>query len=273
VNLPSAPLPQPRVHWRSVIVFYVLACAVSWPFFWWRDIHWESFQAWRLPTFLKTMTYMWGPGCAAALCLFLFRDTHVRRITVWGTSFRRSLAFYVVPLLLLCIPGVRQGESTSHVMPLLLMPIAFFTIFGEEFGWRGFLQDAVRPLRPLARYSLIGVLWSFWHFTNGMTHSTEQAVRRVLIFYPACVLFSWLIGEATERSRSVIVAHTFHAWINLVVEFYSPGALIVFGVSILYWGWMLWTWPRPEQAALAPSAQLEPLHPQPASTPASREHL
>jgi len=35
----------------------------------------------------------------------------------------------------------------------------FVSILGEELGWRGFLQDALRPLSPVKRFVLIGV-WS-----------------------------------------------------------------------------------------------------------------
>src|SRR5688572_918710 len=134
-----------RVNCTSVIVFYLLACAVSWPFFWWRDINSDSWDALQIPGFIKTWSYMWGPGISALICFWLFRKSHIRTITFFGTSRRKSLAFYFLPVLALCIPGIKDGDETSHVLPLAFSIIGFISILGEELGWRGFLQDTLRP--------------------------------------------------------------------------------------------------------------------------------
>ena len=59
-------------------------------------------------------------------------------------------------------------------MTAALSVIGFFNILGEELGWRGFLQDALRPLARLPRYVLLGAIWEFWHFTN-RTHQGSLA--------------------------------------------------------------------------------------------------
>lgn len=60
-------LQKTKVNWVSVVVYYLLACVVSWPFFWWRDMNPESWKAWGIPGILKTYSYMWGPGIAALI--------------------------------------------------------------------------------------------------------------------------------------------------------------------------------------------------------------
>jgi hypothetical protein len=40
---------QEGVDWRAVAFYYLIACALSWPFFWWRDVHPESWYGWRFP--------------------------------------------------------------------------------------------------------------------------------------------------------------------------------------------------------------------------------
>lgn len=80
----SGPM-QWKVNWIEIAAFYFLACALSWPFFWWRDIHPESWWTWQFPltnrnsplTFiLKNAILMWGPGVAALVCLQVFRKNH-----------------------------------------------------------------------------------------------------------------------------------------------------------------------------------------------------
>ena len=257
---------QDRVNWRAVSFYYLVACALSWPFFWWRDIHPERWSSWQFPmvppssplTFiLKTAIIMWGPGIAAILSLIIFRTIHQRTITFWGTSLSKSLAFYWVPILFAVAVGVPMPDgSINRLGTVALGLVTLFTILGEELGWRGFLQDALRPLSPLRRYVLIGILWEFWHFTNRTTHgSLKQIVLFLAIFYPLGIILSWLIGEATERGKSLLIAVTLHAWFDIVFTFPNTRTYIALGLSILFWIILLMLWRKDTDETLNPKAK------------------
>ena len=235
---------QPKkVNWLSVLVFYVLACAISWPFFWWRDMNAASWAQWAVPNFLKTWSYMWGPGISAIICFLVFRKSHPRTITFFGSSVLKSIAFYVVPIIALAAFGVPGQGMNPHLFPLVFGALGFISILGEELGWRGFLQDALRPLPELARYGLIGIMWELWHFTNRMGHGALiQIVIRVSIWIAALILVSFIMGRATERSKSVVVAVTLHAWIDIFAEFNQTATYIIFGFAIPFWVYLLWQW-------------------------------
>jgi len=244
----------PRVDWKAVGLYYFLACAISWPSFWWRDMHTASWLAWRVPGFLRMAPIMWGPGIAALVALAVFRRSHPKTITFFGGSAGRSLAFYFVPFAFLaavCLPGAEKPGRVVGMIGLLAV-IGFFNILGEELGWRGFLQDALRPLARLPRYVLLGAMWEFWHFTN-RTHegSLAQIAVRLAISYPVVILLSAVIGEATDRSRALVVAVTLHSWIDALFEAPSLFGVApwrvyaVFAVSLVFWGWMLWRWRVP----------------------------
>jgi uncharacterized protein len=253
-TVPDGPAPDQssRVHWFSIAVFYVLACAISWPFFWWRWAHPESWATLKGP---KHMLYMWGPGIAAIIVMFvLFRPQHRSRrtITFLGTSAGRSLLFWSVPLILL---GLAYMPEISRNGDWLLIPalatLGYFTVVGEELGWRGFLQDALRPLPRLPRYVLIGVMWELWHFTTRWgSHSPLSAASHMALIAGIAVALSFVIGEATDRSRSLTVAVTLHSWVNMMFEvegmLQAPAlrAYLVGAVSVLLWIGLLWTWPR-----------------------------
>lgn len=133
--------------------------------------------------------------------------------------------------------------SVSHLIPLIMGAVAWLIILGEELGWRGFLQDALRPLSPLVRYVLIGVLWEFWHFTNRTAYgSAKEVALRLLIYYPVAIILSIIIGEATERGKSLLVAVTLHGWFNTLFEFPSWRTYVVFGLSVPFWVWLLIRW-------------------------------
>ncbi len=236
------------VNWKSVLLFFVIACAWSWPWFWLRDMEPQQWAALRVPYPLKNAMLMWGPGIAALVCLRVFRRTHTRTITMTGGRVLRSLAFYVVPILGLAAVGVESaelGDARVHLMVLAIGIIGFVNILGEELGWRGFLQDAVRPLARPGRYALIGLMWVVWHFTNLFAHREGAELAQYLLWYvPLTIALSVLIGEATDRARAVLIAVTLHGWVNMLWEFPGTGTYLMFAGSVLFWVWMLATWPR-----------------------------
>jgi hypothetical protein len=224
----------------------------------------DSWIAWQLPRYFKAVPIMWGPGVAALVALYLFRRTHPRTITLGGRSARESAAFFLVPVAALAaayapVVGVRGLALLAGIAAL-----GFFNILGEELGWRGFLQDALRPLGKVPRYMLIGGLWEFWHFTNRVAHAPFPAVAlRLAIMYPATMLISALIGEAVDRKRALVVGVTLHFWLNAVWEIPAlleasptPTYLVLAG-SVVFWAVMLargsdrWRTAAPASAATA----------------------
>jgi membrane protease YdiL (CAAX protease family) len=236
-----------RIHWPAVLTFVVLACAWSWPLFWWRDMHWDSWVAWRIPMPLKNTLLMWGPGIAALICRQVFRAARSRTVTFMGGFPLRAAGFYFVPMLALAAVGIHMpemGQGIVHTLVIALAVVGLINVLGEELGWRGFLQDALRPLPRPSRYVLIGLIWAGWHFTNLFAHREGMVLWTYLAWYlPLTIVLAALIGEATDRSRAVLVAVTLHAWVDLLWEFPGPGTYAVFAASLPYWGWMLWTWP------------------------------
>lgn len=243
----GSPEPRAQTNWRAVATFYALACAWSWPFFWWRDMHGVSWQALHVPEPLKNSLIMWGPGLAALLCFAFFRKSHQRTITFAGGAIWRSLAFYFVPMLALALAGLPLGNDSqvSHGLVGLIAVIGLFNVLGEELGWRGFLQDALRPLPHSPRYALIAVLWLVWHFTNNFAGmNTTDLLARLVWYLPLTIVLSVLIGESTDRSRAVLIAVTLHSWIDLCFEFPGARTYLVAVLSVPFWAWLLWRWPN-----------------------------
>jgi membrane protease YdiL (CAAX protease family) len=202
-----------------VVLFFVLAVAISGPFFYWRTIlDWKGFQG---PPILKTLSYMWGPGIAGIICHLLYRKHYTKEITITGRSPLQSLLIWVGPLLLLTALGIPgKNGTTDHTTPLLLIGMGFLTIWGEEFGWRWFLQDYLSPLKPWKKYLLIGVLWELWHlrFLSKLGQPLPAIILSSLLVLVVTVLIAFLIGFITDRTRSLAFAAALHAWIDLCFE-------------------------------------------------------
>jgi membrane protease YdiL (CAAX protease family) len=226
-------------NWLSIVTYYLIACLISWPFFWWRDIETKSWELWNVPGLVKTASYMWGPGIAAIICFYLFKKTHVRTVTFFGTSITKSILFWL-------LPDIAFSISTLHGIEALMFPFTgFFIILGEELGWRGFLQDALRNITPVKRAIIIGMMWEIWHFTTRMSVGFHiSTFVRIGIFIIALSIISYIFIKLTEKTKSLFIPVTIHAWIDTLFEYSSTTTFIIFGLSIPYWAYLIWRWEK-----------------------------
>ena len=237
----SNDLGTASVNWGSIVLFYAVACALSSPNFWFRDVHREAWLAWNVPGFLKGWAPAMGPALGAAAALWTFRKTHRRTVSLLGSCPARSFLFLGLTLFALLTLGVGSDEPP---LPGLLEGASFVVYaLREEMGWRGFLQDALRPLPEFQRYVLIGLLWGAWHFTSITGGSVRAAVIRHLWLIPVWILGSWGIGSSVEHTGSLMVAALLHLVFNFFRHLPPSTALPVLGFALLGWVFLIRIWP------------------------------
>ena len=165
---------QARPNWRAIVTFYVLACALSWPFFWWRDVHTGSWKAFPLPEEIKDLT--WGPAVAALLVFWIMPATRRWAVSFFGPSWRRrSLLCRADPVAFI---GYRIHSGALSYKLLYYLMIGGVSTLGEELGWRGFLQGSLRPLGRVRGYLLVALMWEMWHFTSHLKGTLTEVVSR-----------------------------------------------------------------------------------------------
>lgn len=207
----AAAQPAPRPDWRGIALFYLLACGISGPLLLWRDLAPESWAASPIPPWLRPLLYGWGPAIGALIVLRIRRAHHRRTITLTGGSTGASLFAVAFPVVLLAAWAPARTAASPHLAGLIAGSHAVAYAFGEELGWRGYLQDALRPLRPWPRWLLLGLMWGIWHMLTFAGHGPiGEQLLRLAIFYAVLVLASAAIGNAVERSRSLLVATACH---------------------------------------------------------------
>ena len=235
-----------RVRWGSVALFYVIACAISWPFFWWRDAYAESWAAFTMLGYAKGLLPALGPAIGGIIAMAVFRKTHPRTITVFGTSRLHSLLFIATPLAAFTAFGALNGRNPFE----MVLAVATFILygFGEETGWRGFLWDALRPLPQWPRILVVAVLWGVWHFTTFLGGTPLDIAKMLGLMSAIWIFGSWGLGKAVDCTKALTVAAVLHLAFNFVRH--MPGAIAwpALGTCAVVWLVLFQTWPKPKAA-------------------------
>lgn len=109
--------------------------------------------------------------------------------------------------------------------------------FGEELGWRGFLQRELSPLGFWRSTLLIGFIWGIWHapiILQGHNYP-QHPVIGVGMMTLWTMLLAPIIGYISLKAKSVIAAAVFHGTLNgtyiLAVMTLKGGSDLTVGVS------------------------------------------
>ena len=140
--------------------------------------------------------------------------------------------------LLLVIVGVQAVV----LGPVLALPIAF----GEEYGWRGYLQGELIKIGKVRGILLVGVIWGLWHAPIiAMGHNYPgYPVLGIFLMTLYTIALGFLFGYAMLKSGSVWLAAFLHGLNNQVAAFllamiYRP-ADPVFAFGIGLYGLIVW---------------------------------
>jgi membrane protease YdiL (CAAX protease family) len=88
--------------------------------------------------------------------------------------------------------------------------------FGEELGWRGFLQNECAPLGFWKSSLLIGALWGVWHAPlilagHNFPEHPKAGVFMMILF---CTLYAPIFSYVRRKAKSVIAAAILHGSLN-----------------------------------------------------------
>lgn len=78
--------------------------------------------------------------------------------------------------------GSETDEPLWSAIPALVA-VTLLMVFGEEYGWRGYLVPKLLPLGEVRASLIVGVIWGVWHFPNALQESTAVDAIAVLVFY------------------------------------------------------------------------------------------
>jgi len=144
------------------------------------------------------------------------------------------------------IPRMTPGLWVFLVLQLVIevVPVATVVTWGEEFGWRGYLQTRLLAERPILAAIATGLLWGLWHYPLiivGYEHY-ENVVAGLLVFPMCTVMLSIIFGWLFFRTGSIWSSSIAHggsnglgASLTMLLFLGSPHFLFVSYLGILSW--------------------------------------
>ncbi|NYI05136.1 CPBP family intramembrane glutamic endopeptidase [Allostreptomyces psammosilenae] len=114
---------------------------------------------------------------------------------------------------------------------LLALSVVLVPVFwGEEFGWRGYLQDRLGR-GPVSAALLTGLIWGVWHYPLAFTGYTDfdDLPLGMAIWTVSCVFQAVILAWLLRRSKSIWVPSLAHAGNNMVIGVLSESVLMESG--------------------------------------------
>lgn len=132
--------------------------------------------------------------------------------------------FYLVLSGLSVLASRMMGEDISayRLNPMLWMWIfrilplnfvlSFTAFFGEEYGWRYYLQPVLQKKFGLRKGVIVlGLLWGIWHLPiNLFYYSPETSVQSILGQLAVCISFGVFFGWVYMRTQNIWAVTLIH---------------------------------------------------------------
>lgn len=232
-----------KLEAKRLVIFLLLAFSISWiPAIIYNKVfgYHEWFETYKMPA----LSWIVGFGPALANVITRKITNEGWRESTLHLKLKGNIKYYLISLFGVSAIAVFQGiiatyligggdwsgfgkdfDFTQILTELLTVfafaPIMAFNTFGEEFGWRGYMNQKMEPLFGTTGTVIIGgILWGLWHAeltVEGHNFGTDYPGYPWLGMICMCVnctfmgiILMWL----TKKTGSIYPAAIFHAMNN-----------------------------------------------------------
>jgi membrane protease YdiL (CAAX protease family) len=171
-------------------------------------------------------------GYGAGLVVFFAFQTWLNYYFKLGTLIDLKTAF---PQLAASSISPALAMFSIALNTVLIGPFLGLIIsFGEEYGWRGFLQTELTRLGRIRGVFLLGVIWGIWHWPviwMGYNYPGQPLLGSVfMVAY--CIILAYFLAYAVFKSNGVWTAAYLHALNNQTLSFFMVA--VVAPTSTIY---------------------------------------
>lgn len=154
---------------------------------------------------------------------------------------------FAPPIVLAHLPPAIPKADVKYVLPLTSLITAFVAtplLFGEEFGWRGYLQLRLFPTRPTLAAIVTGLFWGPWHWpvlARGFD-SVGNPLMTLFLLTVSAIFLSIVFGWIRRKTGSVWATSLAHSATNAIggvlsVSWFPDPSSMVF---TSYLGFLAW---------------------------------
>lgn len=225
---------------KRLVIFLLLAFGLTWiPWIAFNIIfgYSEWFESGHYG--LLVLLSIFGPALANVLTRKLTNEG-------WENSklhlnLKGNLKYYLIAFVIMSIVGLLSGlqitltygswdfAEISENAPLTAVlntvlgtfasaPLFAFITFGEEFGWRGYMNDKMEPLLGTVGTCIVGgIIWGIWHALLtlcGHNYGTEHPFIGVLLMCLNCISSGIILMWLTKKTGSIFPACIMHSMNN-----------------------------------------------------------
>jgi len=169
-----------------------------------------------------------------AIVLFLGIQTGLNALFHLGTP--------VDPNQLAVQMGTKMAGSTLLIVLAFQMIIVgslmgLVIAFGEEYGWRGFLQSQLIRLGKKRGVLILGLIWGAWHYpVIWMGHNYPgRPIAGTIMMTIFCVLLAYVLGHAMLKTGSIWLVAFMHAILDQTANYFG-GMIYVANDQIFSFG-------------------------------------
>ncbi len=127
-------------------------------------------------------------------------------------------------------PQMAAGNlPASALMPIMALNtviigpfLGLIIAFGEEYGWRGYLQSELTRLGRIRGVFILGVIWGIWHWPiiwMGYNYPGQPILGSIAMVV-WCVILAYFLAYAVFKSHGIWTAAYLHALNNQALSFF-----------------------------------------------------
>lgn len=225
---------------KKIITFVILVFAIAWVPFFYAYLSQGEISLATFGTLLAVMMY--APTIST---LIVQRMIYRKPALVYGFGFKKyeyiiigwllpvAFALFSAGLTVLLQLGKLDLQMTElyklypvpdrpvyyvFFLSSLFLPVLLGSLFtfGEEVGWRGFLQEELKALGKIRSYFIVGMIWGIWQvplIMAGYNYSGHPMLGSVYIVIFS-VLVSFVFGWLKDKSGSIWASTVAHSSLN-----------------------------------------------------------
>jgi len=219
-----------NVNWLRILLFYCIILT-------------GTYIARKLPNLLNlvlekvtdipfTFNYNHGLVTLFVSLLFYKLSKEKQQITLLGEHKIKSLLFPLILFVCYGVFGISNHHGVNpHLWALVFCFFAFIYNIMEEYAWRGYLIESMGKIPFILKSLISGILWAIWHL---LIFENFDQYGGFWIFLAFCIIFSFILTFAVQRTKSILVAATIHAFI-IQTNIAAILCFSIFMLLLIFW--------------------------------------